>query len=84
MTVVLGMYDGRYLYLCHMLYQLFLKIIAYSTSDIFGTTYAHYISILGVGKERRVLIGSWWPAKAAPLTGTTLSTAGLVPAESRQ
>ena len=68
----------------NMLYQHLLKIIAYSTSDIFGTTYAHYISILGVGKERRALIGLWWPAKAAPLTGTTLSTAGLVPAESRQ
>ena len=27
--------------------------------------HAHFIPIVGVGKERRMLIGPWWPAKAA-------------------
>ena len=25
--------------------------------------HAHFIPIVGVGKDRRTLIGSWWPAK---------------------
>ena len=41
---------------------------------------AHFILIVGVGKERRTLIGQWRPAKAAPCTGTTLRTTGPVPA----
>ena len=42
------------------------------------------IPIVGVEKERRTLIGPWWPAKAASVTGTTLTTTGFVPADSRQ
>ena len=39
----------------------------------------------GCGKERRILIGPWEPAKAAPVvTGTTLRFTGPVPADSRQ
>ena len=32
---------------------------------VLSTCYDHSIPILGVGKERRILIGPWWPAKAA-------------------
>ena len=43
---------------------------------------AHFIPMVGVGKERRILIGPWGPAKAAPATGTTLRFTGPVPADS--
>ena len=36
------------------------------------------------GKEGRTLIGPWSPAKATPVTRTTLRTTGSVPADSRQ
>ena len=39
-------------------------------------------TIMGVGKERRTLIGPWWPAKAAPVTGTALRATGPVPMDS--
>ena len=40
--------------------------------------------IVGMGKERRTLIGPYGGAKAAPVTRTTLRTNGPVPADSRQ
>ena len=44
----------------------------------------YFLLIVSVGKERRTLIGPWWPAKAAPVTETALRTTGPVPADSRQ
>ena len=46
--------------------------------------HAHLIPTVGVGKERRILVGPWWPAKAAPVTGITLRFTGPVLADSRQ
>ena len=48
--------------------------------------HAHFIlhTNSGCGKERRISIGLWWPAKAAPVTGTTLEFTGPVPVGSRQ
>ena len=36
-------------------------------------------SIVGVEKERRILIGPWWPAKAGPVTGTMIPRGILAP-----
>ena len=47
--------------------------------------HAHFMPIVNVGK--RVAHINWFivrPAKVAPVTGTTLRTAGSVPTDSRQ
>ena len=46
--------------------------------------HAHFIPIVGVGKERRILIGPWRPSKEALAWNHLKVFTGPVPAESRQ
>ena len=56
--------------------------MARCNSPVLSTCPLHTNS--GCGKERGIVIGPWRPAKAAPVTGTTLRTSGPAPAVSRQ
>ena len=71
---------------------LFLFSLLYALCDYFISSFclryfrhAHFIPMLGMGKERRTLIGPYGGdyCKAAIVTGTTLRIVGPVPADSR-